>query len=324
MANLQKLISALPAGGVHRQTGVMVEQDGLLAVNVWGNVVPARFADPLYLVAGDPVLVDITSRGIGQSEAVVVCKLTAQPRPATGTIKAVPVGDVVEVLADDGVTYKAEFIGTYAVGNYVYLNWAAGTPTVVGKKGETKPPPPPKPDPVVVEDKVAPPPPPRKVTGKTEAPATRSGTFVHFAGSWDTWAGGNQNLFQGNYGYGDLTGAWFYGTRLKALNDGRKITRIQFRVPGRRSVGNYNAALSMRLWTHRSGSRPSGNVSLDDGPYGHTIGPRQGAHYIDLPLSFAPRLLAGGGIAITGGAYLSVNGRAVDVQSGLIIMHWEK
>lgn len=324
MGNLSKLVAALPSGGVHRHTGTMVLVDGLLAVNVWGNVLPARYADPLYLVEGDPVLVDITG-GRGQSEAVVVCKLTSQPRPATGTVTAVPAAsETIKVKGEDGVTYDAEFTGSYAVGNYVYLNWAAGTPTVVGKKSETAPPPKPRADPVQVQTAPPAPPPRRRVTGKTQAPATWSGTWVSNASRWDAWAGGNQNLFQGNYGYGPLLGAWFYGTRLKALADGRRITRIQWRHGARRSVGNYNASLSAHVYTHRSSSRPGGSVSLDDGPFNIGMAPRQGARYVDLPLSFAPRLLAGGGIAIYGDPYLSLNGRKVDVQSGLLVVHWEK
>lgn len=324
-SNLQTLISGLPSGGVHRQTGVMVSAGSGLAVNVWGNVIPARYADPLYLAAGDPVLVDITSRGFGQSEAVVICKLTAQPRPATGTITAVPIGDTVQVEAEDGLTYTAEFIGTYAVGNYVYLNWAAGTPTVVGKKGETKPPPKPKPDPVQVEEPTPPPPPPaRKTTGRTEAVATWSGTWVSQYNVWDNWAGGNQNLFQGSSYGPPLTGAWFYGTKLRGLNDGRRITRIRFKLGSRRSVGNYNATLNVHLYTHRSSSRPSGNVSLDDGPKHIALGPRRSADWYDLPLSWAPRLLAGGGIAMHGDPYLSINGRRVQPESGLLLLDWEK
>lgn len=326
MADLSTLMGTIPTGGVARQSGTMVLEDGQLAVNVWGNVIPARYADPLYLVEGDPVLVDITSRGYGQSEAVVVCKLTARPRPATGVIQAVPVGSLVDVLADDGLTYQAEFIGSYAVGNYVYLNWAAGTPTVVGKKGETKPPvvvvPPSQSAPVVRPPE---PPAPRKTTGTTSAPAIWSGTHsTALRTTWDGWAGGRENLFQGTYGGNTMTGAWFYGSQLRALDDGRKITRVRFRVPSRRSVGNYNSTAYVHLYTHTSSRRPGGNVTLDDGPMNYARGPGQRANFEELPLSVVPRLLAGGGIAMRGDPYVSLLGRVGDRESGLLLIDWEK
>lgn len=304
----------------------MVTVGGQLAVNVWGNVLPAFYADPLYLVDGDPVLVDITSGGpTGQSEAVVICKLTDRPRPARGKVSAVPVdSSTISVVGEDGVTYAAAFAGTYAVGNWVFLNWTAGTPTVVGKVSETEPPPPPPKDPVVVDDSPPPPPPPKPISGRTDAAATWSGSWVSSYNVWNNWAGGNQNLFQGSWFGPSLTGAWFYGSRIRNLNDGRKIERIMFRVPGRRSVGNHNSGATLHLYTHTSSSRPGGNVSLDDGPFNIFRGPREGADWYQLPSSFHSRLLAGGGIAMSGDPYLSLRGRAEDPQSGLIRVYWEK
>lgn len=301
-------------------------ETGLLGVNVWGNIIPARYADPVYLVAGDPVLVDITSRGAtGQSEAVVVCKLTDRPRPARGKVTVVPVDSTtITVLGEDGVTYQAAFAGSYVVGNWVFLNWTAGTPTVVGKVSETEPPPPPPPDPVKEDTAPPPPPPPKAITGTARAAATWSGTFVSQFNIWDNWAGGNQNLFQGSAYGPPLTGAWFYGSRVRALNDGRKIRRLRIKLGSRRSVGNYNASATLHIYTHRSSSRPSGNVSLDDGPFNVTLPARASARYVDLPLSFAARLLAGGGIAISGDPYMSLSGRILQPESGLLVIDWEK
>ena len=45
-------------------------------------------------------------------------------------------------------------------------------------------------------------------------------------------------------------------------------------------MGSYNATLDLRLFTHRSRSRPGGNVSLEEGPAVFPIRPRAGADVV--------------------------------------------
>lgn len=294
--------------------GTMVTVAGVLQVNVNGNVLPARWADPLVVVAGDPVLVDISSSRAGQGVAFVRCRLTDKPRPGQGTVATVPASSpTITVTGADGNSYTATFVASYTptVGDPVILSWNAAVPSVVGKITTTAAPAPPPP---VVE-------PPASVTGSTPYPAASSGTWVPSLGAWDAWAGGGSHVYQGSYGSSTTYGAWFYSGSMAQLA-GKTITRIRFVLGSRRAVGNNNQPVTVHFYAHTSANKPAGDASRTVGPHDVTAQPAQGLTEYDLPLSFAPVLLAGGGIAIAGNPYAGFLGVNAQPESGLLILDW--
>jgi hypothetical protein len=309
-------MARVPARSVTRLQGIAVPTAPgatTLSVNVNGNVIPARVIDPLVVQAGDPVAVDFVSAPSGQSEAWIVGRLASAPRPPQGTVAVVPpASSTITVTGADGATYTAYFSSAYTpvVGDNVILKWDAGTPTVLGKVGTTTAPPPPTP--------VAPPP-GAAATGTSTYAATDTSTYWG-PGGWDSWAGGN-NVYQGDYGSGPLTGAWWYGGSPSELA-GRTITAIRFTLGARNGAGASSSAVTVNLHTHTNRTRPGGNVTLGSASTGVTAQPWQGSTVYNLPTSFAADLLAGGGIAITGGTYAGFNGRNKQPDSGLLSFDW--
>jgi hypothetical protein len=302
----------------YRGTMVMAGEPGAapaLAVNVNGNVLPCSWADPLVVADGDPVLVEISSSRSGQGAAFVRSRITDKPRPGQGVVATVPASSpTITVTGSDGATYTATFVASYTpvVGDPVILSWNAAVPSVVGKITTTAAPPAP-PAPVV-------PPPPPSTTGSNPYPATASDTYWS-GGGWGSWAGGGSNVHQGNYGSGPLTGAWFYAGSPGQLA-GKNITRIRFTLGGRRPVGSSNATVTVHVYAHTSSNKPGGDVSRTVGPFDIQVDPGQGPKEYDLPLSFAPVLQAGGGIAIYGDPYAGFYGVNTQPNSGHLIMDW--
>jgi hypothetical protein len=311
-------MAAVPARSVTRLQGIVVPTTAgatTLSVNVNGNVIPARVIDPLVVQAGDPVAVDFVSAPSGQAEAWIVGRLASAPRPSQGVVATVPPSSsTITVTGSDGATYTAYFSSGYTptVGDNVILKWDAGIPTVLGKVGTTAAPPAPAP--------VAPPP-SAATTGTSTYAATDTSTWWG-PGGWDSWAGGN-NVYQGDYGSGPLTGAWWYGGSPSELA-GRTITAIRFTLGARNGAGASSSPVTVNLKTHTSRTRPAGNVALGSAATGVTAQPWQGGTVYSLPLSFAADLLAGGGIAITGGSYAGFNGRNKQADSGLLSIDWSR
>lgn len=318
MANLPNIITKIPGGGVTRTQGVMVLNNGVLAVNVWGNIIPARYADPLVVNAGDTVAVDLMAGPTGQGAAVVSGRLTTAPRPGTGTVTTVPPSSpTITVTGTDSKTYTAYFVGSYTptVGDNVILAWNAATPTVTGKVGATVG------GNSAPASNVAPPPAPTS-TGTSTYAASDSGTWTPAYGAWDAWAGGGGAVYEGGAAYGAANyGAWFYAGSPGELS-GRTITRIRINL-GRRNVGNYNQAAAVNFYAHTNANKPGGDVNRTVGPTVISIPPGFYSN-TDLPLSFAPVLQAGGGIAIAGEPYAGFNGRNTQPDSGLLTIDWTR
>jgi hypothetical protein len=295
----------------------MVTTNGDLGVNVWGNVLPARYADPLVVNVGDTVVVDLMAGPTGQSEAVVSGKLTPAPRPGTGKVTTVPPSSpTITVTGTDGIGYTAYFVGSYTptVNDNVILAWNAATPTVTGKVGATATPPAPA--------QPVPPPPPPPQTGTSTYQATDSDT-IWPSGGWGSWAGGGSNVYEGGASYGGpVYGAWFYSGSPAELA-GRTITRIRFNTGQRRNVGSYNTAANVNFYAHTSPNKPAGDVTRAVGPNAVTIAPGFNGT-IDLPLTFAATLQAGGGISIAGEPYAGFNGRNTQPDSGLLTIDWTR
>jgi hypothetical protein len=287
-----------------------------LRVNVMGNIIAARWSDPVIVAEGDTVLVQFVMSKNGLSEAYVRARVAARPRPYWGTVTVVPPGSsTVTVTGSDGYTYTADFTAHYTpvVGERVMLAWNASQATITGKFGSAPAPPPPQPA------YVPPPPPPPVTTGVNTYWASSSNTFWG-PGGWGSWAGGRGRVYQGNYGSGDVYGAWFYGGGPTQLQ-GRTIDRMRFVLGGRIAAGNFNSPVTVRFYAHNSTNQPGGIITGVAGPIDVTAWPGQGLTDYDLtPL--APHVLAGGGIAIYNAPYAGFYGRNEQPDSGKLVFDW--
>lgn len=316
MADIRTVENLAPDRQVTTYQGVMVKVDGVLAVNVNGNVLPARWADPVVVAAGDAVLVEISSSRAGQGSAFVRGRLTDNARPGKGTVLTVPPGSpTITVTGDDGTTYTANFIASYSpiVGDPVLLSWNASLPTVTGKITTTP----------ATSSSAAPvaPPPTASAAGKKDYPASDSDTYWP-AGGWGSWAGGGGHVYQGNYGAGQVYGAWFYAGAT-AQTAGKSLSKIYVHIGSRRAVGNHRAPATLHLYGHTSANKPGGDVTRTVGPFDIVVQPGQGLTKYEIPVAtFGAVLQGGGGLAITGDPYAGVNGCQVQPESGLITLEW--
>lgn len=160
-------------------------------------------------------------------------------------------------------------------------------------------------------------------TGSKSSAAIESGT-IWGPGGWNSWAGGNENVFQGSYGSGPVYGAWFYGGSFGSLNDGRAITRVQFRTGRRRPVGASSSPVTFHFYLHTNPTRPGGDVNRVQGPFDVVLNPGEAPKWIDLPAGWGAGLVAGGGIGIAGEPYAAMDGRLVQADSGALILDWRK
>jgi hypothetical protein len=310
------LLRNLAPRAVTRLQGVMVAPygGGPLSVNVNGSTIPARIIDPLTVVEGDPVAVDFVAGPEGQAEAWIVGRLGTAPRPAAASVSAVPVGSPTITVTDaDGNDYDAVYLSAYTptVGDTVALSWAAGQPTATGKVTVA-------PDPGPVASPIDPPP-ALASWGTSDYAATDTATWTGTGWGWQ----GTSDVYQGDGGSGALTGAWFYGGSPAELA-GRTVTAIRFTLGPRNGAGTPDTPVTVNLSTHTSSGRPAGNVALGTATATVTAGPWQGGTVYTLPTSFAADLLAGGGIAISGGTYAGFTGRTRQPDSGLLSIDWTR
>jgi hypothetical protein len=311
VADLSNLESQEPT--VKTYQGVVVSIGGSLAVNVGGNVIQARWADPVIVSPGDTVRVEIAS-GVGQGVGFVTSRLTANPRPGTGKVKTNTPGTIITVTGSDGVDYPCTFLSNYTPqpGDNVALDWRASQGNVLGKVGVIAPPAP---------GGGVTPPPGQSQTGTSVYPASDSATYSSFG--WDNWAGGGGNVYQGSYGSGPLYGAWFYSGSPAELT-GRTIARVRFGLGSRRNVGSYNSPVIVHFYAHSNVSRPGGDVTRVTGPFDVSIPPGWSGGVVDLPTGFAAALQTGGGISIAGDPYAGFLGRSAQPDSGTLTIDWSR
>lgn len=309
-------VAAIPAGSTRRTWGTAYYDGAKWWANMNGSLLDARWMDPIQPIQNGKIVVDITKDERGQATALVMGGYTDQPRPSTGVILAFGVLEIV-ISGEDTRTYTTKrYLGPiedYALGDNVYITWDAATPTILGKVNE-----------ITVTPPTPPPPPPAEVaSGEVTLIATASDTFG--VGGWGRWAtsqGGGEDVYTGTIGGYTVTGAWFYGAPKPELQ-GKPITRIRFRLPGRLpAVGAYNSPVTIYLYAHTSGARPGGDVSRVTAAHPVTIPAGWAGGDIDLPLDFAATVVAGGGISIAGGAYAGFKSRLKDGESGKTIMNW--
>ena len=70
---------------------------------------------------------------------------------------------------------------------------------------------------------------------------------------------------QGDYGYGDCTGCWFFGTAFAELK-GKTINKVQITIT--RNSGGRSSAVGLVVRTHNYSARPSGAPTLSSSSYG--------------------------------------------------------
>jgi len=290
-------------------------------VKVGGMPQPAAWPSGVYAAVGEPVLVAQLVKVDAPAQYVVLGRVGADG-PREATVTTVPGGSDTITVTADSTAYTATFLAAYTptVGDRVRLLWQGKDATVLGKVGLT-------PAPDVVAGGTPPPPAP-KTFGTFSAPAVDSATYWA-PGGWDSIRPYGGMVSQGTiYGTSNVvTGAWFYGNTMAELS-GATITRVRFRVPQRRTVGDYNNALTLHLYAHSSPGRPGGDVARVAGPTdwavppGWNPGPDGG--FIDLPTSYASALISGGGISISGDPYLSFVGKPADSASGLLLIDWTR
>lgn len=70
---------------------------------------------------------------------------------------------------------------------------------------------------------------------------------------------------QGDYGYGDCTGCWFFGDAFGDLK-GKTINKVQIKIT--RQSGGSSSAVGLVVRTHNHSSRPSGAPTLSSSSYG--------------------------------------------------------
>jgi hypothetical protein len=319
VANLRSFEERFPERRERTYTGIVVAEGSSYAINVNGNVLPARWGEAISVQVGMPVLVQLGIGRNGQGEATVLQALTLRPRPVSGTVTVVPVSSQTISVSADGITYTAKFIASYTpvVNDVVSLTWNAGQPTVTGKYGGTVAPPPPPPPPAPV-----PPPPAPPQTGTTTYAAQDSDTYWG-PGGWGSWAGGGKRVYEGDYGSGNVYGAWFYHGGPTQLA-GRTITRIRFQLGSRLAVGSYNSGLMIHFYYHTAMFKPGGDVNRIAGPLDHWVNPGQGLTTYDLDVGWAGGLLGGGGIGIALNPYAGFEGILRQPDSGKLIFDWSK
>ena len=73
------------------------------------------------------------------------------------------------------------------------------------------------------------------------------------------------SVAQGDYGYGDCTGCWFFGTAFSELK-GKVINKVQITIT--RNRGGSSSAVGLVVRTHNYSARPSGAPTLSSSSYG--------------------------------------------------------
>lgn len=281
-----------------------------------GNLIKARWLDPIQPMQDGPVVYAVTKDDYGLSAAFVLGGYTERPRPSTGTVTEVlAAGPSPRIVftGQDGISYTSErFIGSYNLGDIVLLDWAAGQPSIIGTV----------PSVTVIPPAALPVSEAAVMPGTTTLETTASDTYWA-PGGWGSWAAQGEKVYTGTQGGQTVIGAWFYGAARPELA-GKTINRVRFYLPARLlGVGAYNDPVTVHIYAHTSGARPSGDVARVAGPHDVTIPPGFAGVFVDLdPAVFGPHLAAGGGISIAGNPYVGFISRLENPEAGKIIIDW--
>ena len=204
--------------------------------------------------------------------------------PALGVMQSA--GTPKAVVLAGGKEYTLGMRDTYTptIGDDVEINWFSGL--IQGKvKGVT-----------VVAPPIESLSPVAEAFSDLRIMAEDSGSYI---GRWWT-----NDVYNGD----NNTGGWFYGARVADGLRGATITKIEMYLNPRRAGGN-----APQVGTHTSGSKPGGNVTVSGQV---ALEPRSG--WVELPLSWAAVLKAGGGIGVTPSGYTIWRGTGSDAYSGAL------
>ena len=292
--------------GVVRGTAVIGDDGSNYATPLWsGDYAPTE---------GNPVMLLVEN-----GTAYVMGPASLSPRPTTGTTTAAASGGRQSVLAG-GVTYSAIYIGT-AVGSGVLVSllWQGLEPIIIGQASGT-----PTGSAVSNTDPTA----PQIIgSGTLNVAAIDSGSYRSVDG-WGTRTSrpvSTAAVLQYTYtGSNPYSGAWFYGNRAAQLA-GATISAVRLYLPSRLVIGSYNSSLSAHLYLHTASGKPAGDVTRTLGPSDQTLtGTPSTLGWVALPLTWAPTLVAGGGVGISGTPYLGVVGIDADPASGQLAFDWSR
>lgn len=324
--DLRHTMAQIPGGGVSVRFGAARWDGEQWLIDDNGSLLQAQWLDPIQPVQAGPIAYLLVTDGRGQSSALVLGGVTKQPRPGTGTVQAITPGGsatTITILAEDNKEYEAErFIGSYNIGDPVLLDWTAGTPTIIGTIAA-----------MTITPAASAPVAAPASTGTAHLIATASDTWS--VNGWGAWAGstnGREKVYSGTQGGYTVTGSWFYGPWGTSLA-GLTITEARFRVPARLPGTGTSGAVTINLYAHTSQSRPGGDVSRVAGPFAVTLpagydpnrdvlNPALPPGWVVLPSSFHAVLQSGGGVSISGGGYVGLNGRLDDGASGQTDIDW--
>ncbi|CAN7465906.1 hypothetical protein LJR013_003188 [Pseudarthrobacter oxydans] len=318
-------MAQIPGGGVSVRYGVARWDGEQWLIEDNGNLLSAMWLDPIQPLQGGQIAYLLVTDDYGQSSALVLGGYTKQPRPSTGSILAVGVVDIV-VAGEDGVTYTtSRYLGAaadYTVGDDVYITWDAAQPTILGQVSEIT---------VTPDAPISQPTQPTR--GTAHLIATASDTYNH--NGWGAWAGstgGREKVYSGTQSGTTVTGSWFYGPWGTSLA-GLTIHEVRFRIPARLPGVGTSGPVTIHLYAHTSQSRPGGDVTRVAGPFAvnlpagydpnvHTLNPALPPGWVVLPADFHAAFPQGGGVSISGGGYVGLNGRLDDAQSGQTDIDW--
>ena len=110
-------------------------------------------------------------------------------------------------------------------------------------------------------------------TDTTTAPSTSTTKTITIKSTYgDTYRSSVYNSWkkdgtvrQGDYGYGDCTGCWFFGTAFAELK-GKTINKVQITIT--RNNGGRSSAVGLVVRTHNYSARPSSAPKLSSSSYG--------------------------------------------------------
>jgi hypothetical protein len=308
---LKHTMAAIPGGNTRRTYGTAFWDGTSWYANVGGNLLTARWVDPFSALQGQSIIVDITTDEHGQSTAFVAGGYTDQPRPSTGTILTMT-PDVVVAGAFGGSVIAAGLVGTYSIGDNVYLDWESPQPMVIGHAPAL----------AVIPAANTPTPPTTAgpLTGTQRTPAVKSDTWANGWGEWATAQAGGEDVYSGTLSGTAVTGSWFYGLGNTVLS-GKTITAARFRLPQRLNAAS-TGSVTVHLYAHTSSSEPGTDVSRTVGPFDVTVASNAPPQWVDLPSTFYSVLTAGGGISISGDPYVGFVGRLKDPDSGKTEIDW--